>query len=295
MPLDASISPEIGVDSRGLHEEIVAYYDDCEVDYRIVWHLKNHLCLHYGYWEADTKRLRDALHLMNRRLSEIAEIRSSDVVLDAGCGVGGSAIFLAETYGCQVYGITLSEKQVLRARTNAKSRGIDELARFDQADFCSSGLPDESFDVVWAVESVCHAARKSDFLREARRLLRPNGRLVVADFFVTPDARSSRDYEFVRKWADSWAVPEFAGGDEFVAELRALGFHDPVSRDISDNVYPTVRRLYQAFVPGLICSSALQLVGKRTTRQWANTWSTYYQYKAFKSGLWRYRIVTARS
>lgn len=275
------------------HDKIVAYYDECEVDYRIVWHLKNHLCLHYGYWEPQTRRLRDALRLMNLRLSEIAQIRRSDSVLDAGCGVGGSAIFLAETYGCRVHGITLSERQVSSARQNARNRNVEHLTSFDRGDFCRSGMADEKFDVVWALESVCHAPRKGDFLAEARRLLRAGGRLIVADFFQAPGAAASPDYQYLKKWADCWAVPAFERPDLFVGVLERLGFGDIAVRDVSEKVFPTVRRLYRAFVPGLICSTVLNMVGKRSVRQWANTWSTYYQYKAFASGTWRYLIVTA--
>ncbi len=96
--------------------EIVAYYDQCEVDFALVRQLKTHHNMHYGYWEKGTRRMRQAMNLMNRKLAELAKISPVDKVLDAGCGVGGSAIYLAKNIGCRVHGITLSEKQVHSCR-----------------------------------------------------------------------------------------------------------------------------------------------------------------------------------
>lgn len=274
-------------------DEVVRYYDECEVDYRIVWHLKKHLSLHYGYWDPETKSLREALRLMNVRLAELAGVGPGSVVLDAGCGVGGSAIFLAETYGCRVDGITLSARQVESARRNAAGRGVDRLTQFVQGDFCQTEFDSDRYDIVWAVESVCHAEDKSAFLREAARLLREGGRLVVADFFERTGATGSSYYPLMRKWLDSWAIPALSTPGDLSSAASSMGYHEVSVRDISDHISPTVRRLQQTFIPGLVCSSALHLVGRRSARQWANTWSTYYQYKAFKHGLWRYHVVTA--
>ena len=80
------------------NQNIVDYYDNCQVDYSIVWHLNTHLSLHYGFWDETTKRLRHALIKMNDVLAEKIEIKSSDRVLDAGCGVGGSSMYLAKKY-----------------------------------------------------------------------------------------------------------------------------------------------------------------------------------------------------
>jgi len=101
--------------------------------------------------------------------------------------VGGAAVFLARSFGCRVHGITLSARQVETCRRNAARYGVDHLTHFDRRDYLATGIADESFDVVWAVESVCYAFDKADFLREAIRLLRPGGRLVLADAISLAD------------------------------------------------------------------------------------------------------------
>ena len=78
---------------RSKKSAIVEYYDTCEGDYRIFWDLDRSLAMHAGYWDSETKTLADALKRENEILAELAGVTSSDYVLDAGCGVGGSSIF----------------------------------------------------------------------------------------------------------------------------------------------------------------------------------------------------------
>jgi len=71
-------------------------------------------------------------------------------VLDAGCGVGGSAIWLAREKGAHVTGITITPHQVDAANKNAQRHKVADKVRFERRDFTATGYPDASFDVVWA-------------------------------------------------------------------------------------------------------------------------------------------------
>ncbi|HBC57016.1 MAG TPA: hypothetical protein DCZ03_07620, partial [Gammaproteobacteria bacterium] len=84
-------------------DEIVDYYDNCEMDYKVLWRLDRCLAMHYGYWDETTERVSEALIRENQILAERAKITESDIVLDAGCGVGGSAIWLANEIGSTVW------------------------------------------------------------------------------------------------------------------------------------------------------------------------------------------------
>jgi tocopherol O-methyltransferase len=154
---------------------------------------------------------------MNRALAQRSDLQPGQRVLDAGCGIGGSSVWLAKTYGMQVVGITPVASQVARARRHARQQGVEDLVRFDQQDYLHTTFPDESFDVVWALESVCHAPDKSSFLAEARRLLKPGGQLVVAEYFRTRRPCAAGDERLLHSWLDGWAIPDLATGSEFTA------------------------------------------------------------------------------
>ena len=58
--------------------EIINYYDDCEIDYSLVWQLKEVMCMHYGYWDEHTPHHRAALQKMNEIVYDAALIRQGD-------------------------------------------------------------------------------------------------------------------------------------------------------------------------------------------------------------------------
>lgn len=275
------------------NHNIVDYYDNCQVDYSIVWHLKTHLSLHYGYWDQTTKRLRDALIRMNDVLAQKVQINPSDKVLDAGCGVGGSAIYLAKKYNCSVDGITLSKNQVEFATEKADNKNLKHKLNFLVADFTKMPYNDNTFDVVWAVESVCHAHEKADFLKEAFRVLKKGGRLIIADFFRTMENPDTEQNKLLNNWGDTWAVPNFEYIKLFENKAVKAGFSVNKTQNITKNIRPSAERLYYCFVPGIICDGFLRFVGKRNHLHKANVWSTYYQYKSLKQDLWNYYIFSA--
>ncbi len=141
-------------------EQIIDYYDTCESDYRLLWDLDYSHAMHAGYWDESTRSLREALKRENEILAEIVGIKKGEHVLDAGCGVGGSAIFLAQTFECQVVGITLSEKQVQAACLKANQAGVKDRVTFKVMDYTCTDFPSESFDIIWGIESICHANNK---------------------------------------------------------------------------------------------------------------------------------------
>src|SRR6266568_4985056 len=82
------------------------YYDETWLDYRMLWLNPQNIAIHFGYWDERTRGHGESLLNMNRVLASQIGIRTGQRILDAGCGVGGSSIWLAQTYGVEVVGIT---------------------------------------------------------------------------------------------------------------------------------------------------------------------------------------------
>ena len=280
--------------SADYHKRIIEYYKDTENAYKDSWDLNNSLAIHYGYWDEKVNSFPESLLRMNEIMIETAEIKSTDKVLDAGCGVGGSSIFMATVLGCKVTGITLSERQVQHAKENAAKKNVGGLVDFKAMDYSETDFPDASFDVVWGCESICYADDKEKFIKEAFRLLKPGGRLVVADGFVTDF--TNNENPIIRQWADGWQVNYLESPERFQNFMQAAGFTNINYRNISKQASHSSRRLYRFYF-----LAKLYLLWKKvnfskpaTDMQKKNIMACKYQYKGMKKGLWQYGIAVGK-
>lgn len=274
-------------------KDIATYYDVSEDHYMYFWDLNQSHALHYGYWDSTTKTFREALANINKILSEKAGIRKGMKILDAGCGIGGSSIWLAKHKQAQVIGITLSAKQAARANARVKEIGLDSNVEFQVQDFTNTNFYDASFDIIWAIESVCHAANKEEFIKEAYRLLKPGGQLIMADFFIVKEG-NAKDQREIDAWGHGWAVPFFEKQSVFSEMLTQRGFNNVEMLDCTQHILKSAKRLYYAFFPGWVLSKMYNLIHRNTTEfSKNNVYTAYYQYKTLKKDLWKYYIVHA--
>lgn len=274
-------------------DDVVRYYDETWWDYRALWMNRANSSMHFGYWDETIRDHAGSIERMNAVVADLAGVEAGQLLLDAGCGVGGPAMWLAAERGCRVVGVTVSRAQAQQARQQAVARGLDDRCRFVQQDFLRLGLADEAFDIVWAQESVCHAPHKDAFLREAHRVLRPGGRVVCADFFRTQHAASALDERWLADWYAGWAIAGLATVEEFCAWTAATGFTDVTVHDLSDAVRPSLRRLHRLASVFLPAATVLRVVGARSAVQHANVRAARRQWQLFQRGLWRHAAVTA--
>lgn len=272
-------------------EQIVDYYRQCQFDYELFWDLKQSYAMHAGYWDHTTSNLSEALTKENEILAKMAKIHRNDLVLDAGCGIGGSSFYLAKNLGCRVVGISICSDQIQQANSLAERLDLASKVSFFEKDYTATHFPDHHFDVVWAVESVCHAQNKNDFINEAYRILRPGGRLVVADGFLS--SYSSKNKQNVQTWLQGWGVNQLDTYSEFQDKLDQKGFTNISYTNISQQVLPSSKRLYRISFPAYFLSKMGEWFGLRTSLQTNNILSAYYQHQTLKEGLWEYGIFYA--
>lgn len=250
------------------------YYSEAGPDYA-AW--SPEFNMHFGYYRAGANPF-DRESMLERMNAEVlarlqVERIARPKLLDLGCGLGATLrSFARRLPHASLWGLTRVPWQVEQATALNNAAGCGDRVRLLEGDYERSVLPGDSFDGVYALESSCHAhgADKGAFLREAYRLVRPGGRLVVADGFLETDrfvgALQRRIY---RKLCECWVIEELGQLNVFTARLRQIGFAKIVVEHLQMRVAPSV-----AHIPWVTMKFLLTDVvfGKRkmTRARWNN-------------------------
>ncbi len=277
------------------NKEIINYYDETEYDYKLAWYSNDNPALHFGFYEKEEADSHyEALNHTNRVLAMNAGVSDGDRILDAGCGLGGSSYWLAKNFEVDVVGISLPARQIENCKERAASLELKGTTKFIQADYTKTPFKDNSFDIVWACESVCHASQKIDFYREAFRLLKPEGRLVVADYIRSNRLLSNANEKLLKnKWLNNWAIDDIDTEAENYNNLQKAGFKSINIENVNDKIRVSLRNLHEKCTRSYPLESILRFFRIRTKVQHGNLVGSIHQYQAFKKELWWYGIITA--
>jgi cyclopropane fatty-acyl-phospholipid synthase-like methyltransferase len=273
-------------------EQIAEYYDRTQIHYQRAWDLNNSLAMHYGYTDEEVRSFRPSLANMNRQMADYAQIKQGERVLDAGCGVGGSAIFLAKSLGCEVSGISLSEAQIEQAQENAATHQLSHLLDFSCQNFTQTTFPDASFDVVWGLESVVHQEDKTVFLQEAKRLLKPGGIIILGEYIKAPRVLKKEEELLLNKWLEAWAVAPIVRLTDFEESVKELDFTAMRSENITKNIRKSSWRMFYGSFFLAVLSRLYRWYNPKVSFFADNHYKgLYYQYPALRKQLWDYYFI----
>jgi tocopherol O-methyltransferase len=274
--------------------ELIEYYERTRFDYNIAWTGREDLAVHFGFYDQNADKHADALQNTNRVLAELAEVQPGERVLDAGCGKGGSSLWLARHRQAEAVGISPVPSQIAEARQHAQAAGLERQVSFLQADYCDTPFEDESFDVVWACESLCHAPEKDAFYREAYRLLRPGGRLVIAEYTRLRRPLPEKGETLLLSWLNRWAIPDISTAEEHHTQAEQAGFQAVQIRDYTPYAWVSLKNLHKISRRWLWANYLLYGLGIRSRAQHHNIIGSIRQFQALRQGWWFYAVITAR-
>lgn len=203
------------------------YYDKCYWHYKMFWTDSESLAIHYGFWESDTKSKKESLINQYKEMLAALDISSKDLVLDAGCGVGGASFWLAEKTGAKVVGITISEKQLKAAKKILKSKknNLVERVDFQKRDYFNTGFQDEKFNKIFGIESFCYSyPNPENLFKEMFRILKKGGKFFMSDGILLRYPENDEEKEIVDKFFLGWRLSGGNVPEEILKALRKCGF-----------------------------------------------------------------------
>jgi tocopherol O-methyltransferase len=261
------------------------HYDRISVFYRALW--GDHI--HHGYWE-DGESPAEAQVKLIERLAMKASVPLGSRVLDVGCGIGGSATWLARNLGCSVLGVTISSVQTELATERARAEGLDSLVRFEVRDANHLQLDTESFDVVWVIECSEHLADKACFIDSCARVLRPGGVLALCAWLAAEDLSAPGHARLVADVCQGMLCPQLASLRDYTGWMQQSGLTLVEAEEITRNVEETWTRCAEiASRPEI---RALLRVFGEPTRRFVEAFATIRQ--AFAEGAMSYGMFAAR-
>lgn len=237
------------MDLSAHEQDVDRYYDEyTESTYLEGWDPEH---LHLGIFDAATDREYDqdpglalahrksAVRRMTMHVIESARIDGADVVLDAGCGVGGTALLVAATFGCTVIGLNLNRKQIDIASRRTEDQGLAGQVTYQICD-CSQALPlpDGSVDVILNIESACHYSNRSRFLVECARVLRPGGRLAATDLMAADGLSPADRVQHIRPVEAAWFLSDIESPTSYQRLLHQAGLAVIHSELFEDAIRP---------------------------------------------------------
>ena len=161
-----------------------------------------------------------------KELIELCHIDEKSVVLDVGCGVGATACFLAETYGCRIVGVDLRDSMVEQALHRAERKDLVDLTTFKVADATNLPYEDELFDAVICESVATFITDKTTVINEFSRVVTPEGYIGLNEevWLRTPTPEIADSVRFI------WGItPDIITADQWVALMEQAGLVDIIS------------------------------------------------------------------
>jgi ubiquinone/menaquinone biosynthesis C-methylase UbiE len=153
-------------------------------------------------------------------IAHLAQLQPHHTVLDVGCGLGGSARYIANEYGCSVVGIDLTDEYIDVANKLTELVKLSDKVSFKQGSALELPFTSNHFDVVWTEHTQMNIADKTQFYGELSRVLKPNGRLVFHDIFF---GTTSNPY-YPTPWAEYNSLSSLCTQEEAKTAIKKSNF-----------------------------------------------------------------------
>ncbi len=234
--------------------------------------------INFGFWEKDVAhrslsvkdRLESAQNLYKKVLAK-GNISSRDHVLEVACGAGAGAALLLGEFALEAYkGLDASPAQIVRAK-KLNSCFLDR-ASFHVGYAEQIPFSNQSFDKIFSIEAAQHFKSLAAFIREAYRVLKPGGMLVVATFFAVPDEVPNEAMEMIPTLQNQ--VDSLLPVSKVLKLIQETNFEQITAESIGENVWHG----FDAWI---------------AQGEFKDSWDRNW-YNGYKKGFFDYYIISAK-
>lgn len=230
---------------------VIQYYEKSVSDYSLIYFRQENYSMNYGYWDNSVKNRNQSLLRLYEKINDELKLSSQDKILDAGCGFGEASCWFAKYTGCSVTGITITPFQVGKATQIARERGLSKRINYCEMDYTKTSFKPNSFDAIIAIETICHLIDKNDFYKEAFRILKPEGKLIVAEYTLVRQPETIKEKYSFNKFLRGWEIPNLWFVKQHMDAMEQIGFLKVVNENYSDKTIRISKFLYNYSVIGL--------------------------------------------
>ncbi len=189
-------------------------------------------------------------------------------LLDLGCGLGASLIYLSSRVKLEGLGVTISPVQVAQATRRLEAAGLADV-RCIEASFTALPADLGRFDLAFAIESFVLSPTADAFFREASAHLRAGGKLVVCDDFLTERGahpRSAREARWLDDFRYGWLVSSLSTPG--AAAQAAARHHLHLSRNDDLTPFLELRRPRDKLLSVLVAAGRHVPIPGQLWRSW---------------------------
>ncbi len=189
-------------------------------------------------------------------------------ILDIGCGIGGPALEMAQTFGAEVVGIDLEEPLIERAREAAERKNLSDRCSFQTVEVGPLPFSDESFDIVVSCGAFTQTADTAALFEECFRVLRPGGCLSCYEWMKSEAAASDDMRYWLKLEGLTYALQTL---DDYAEKARQCGLAGVETEDASAWYRRQVEREYR-LLKGELYPRMIELIGQRDADHFVENW-----------------------
>jgi len=246
--------------------------------------------LHDGYYITGKESRGEAQENLIKLLAGKAKIRAGARILDVGCGLGGSSIWLANHLGAKTLGITISPVQIEIARQSAREQKANSkflLMNAEEMDF------PEPFDAIWLVAVLTHFQNQEQFFKLAAKFLEKSGKLIIFDWMIDEGIENVEDDGDIHSVLKGMFLANLYSNNTYLEWLKQDGYRITYLEDITSLTLKTWDEALSLLKEPAIWKFAFKIAEKEGKEVFSFLKSIRAMKRAMQKGKIKSRVIIA--